>query len=61
MHGISAGIGSNGHVPCFNKTKSSPFMLSMYHISQSMLGNTIALPSLEKTVNDVFTVFSRVS
>ena len=34
-------------------------MLSMRHISHSMLGHTVALPSLEKTVN-AFTVFSQV-
>ena len=56
IHGISAGIGSNGHIPCFNKTKGSPFMLSMHHISHSMLGHTVALSSLKKTVN-AFTVF----
>ena len=56
IHGISAAIGSNGHIPCFNKTKGSPFMLSMHHISHSMLGHTVALSSLKKTVN-AFTVF----
>jgi hypothetical protein len=61
IHGMSAGIGSNGHVPCVNKTKgSSSVMLSMHHISHSMLGHTIALSSLEKTVN-TFTGFSQVS
>ena len=35
-------------------------MLSMHHISHSMLGHTVALCSLEKTVN-AFMVFSQVS
>ena len=59
IHGMSAGIGSNRHAPCVNKTKGSPFMLSMRHISHSMLGHTVALSSLKKTVN-AFTVFSGV-
>jgi hypothetical protein len=56
---MSAGIGSNGRAPCVNKTKGSPFTLSMHHISHSMLGHTVALRSLEKIVN-AFTVFSEV-
>ena len=60
IHGMSAGVVLNRHVPCVNKTECSPFMLSMRHISHSMLGHTVALSSLEKTVN-AFTVFSQVS
>jgi hypothetical protein len=62
VHGMSAGIlvGSNRHVLCVNKTKGSPFMLSMRRISHSMLGHNVALSILEKSVN-AFTVFSQVS
>ena len=50
IHGMSAGIlvGSNRHVLCVDKTKGSPFMLSMRRISHSMLGHTIALSSLKE-------------
>jgi hypothetical protein len=37
IRGESAGIlnlvGSNWHVPCVNKTKGAPFMLSMRHMT----------------------------
>jgi hypothetical protein len=33
-------------VPCVNKTQGSPFMLSIRHISHSMLGHNVAVSCL---------------